>query len=231
MSQKQQPHNTNLQDKLVFPHVLPQASFSENRPNNQELDREDNYTYPSMNSQRINTSTFTYTGANMHDNHPQTRQIETHSERFMDYPVIHPTLHMPSFQTKIHCSVSIVAGRYDQVGNCWIDEVRIPHYCFIILKGQKKIEIQVEINVQPKSVTIYCRKESTNDRTKIVTIHSSKFELSDDGRWKYRHRCVPSFPVKSGVIHSPLRFIAEVIESNSNNNVQMLTFIGAFQTI
>jgi hypothetical protein len=106
-----------------------------------------------------------------------------------------------------YCTVRIVSGKYDEIGNCFLDE------------GQKKIEVEVETNLDPKSVTLLCDKEGYG-RTPVVTIKNIDF-VRLENRLIYRHRFVSGFPVKSGVTHSQLRFVAEVTEHE-----HFYTFIG-----
>lgn len=184
--------------------------------------------------------------------------------------------------------MKIVNGRFDQVGECWLDE------------GQKKIHILVETNIHRSHLvkcTVYCEKETNNKRTMVFSVpdersgapsstlssqsndataasYKSSFnhhshrpstsssssssssapsrkrkleetheheeespkvsmnheELSTsattttnggtpsasassndfcfyDDSWKFVHRCQKGFPVKSGITHSPLRFV------------------------
>jgi hypothetical protein len=185
-----------------------------------------------------------------------------------------------------YCHVKIVNGRFDELGECWLDE------------GQKKIHILVETNLNRAHIqkcTVYCEKETNNKRSIIFSVPSSsggvstladngnhqstsatsdqtntgqqhmsqqtqqpqkgtkrkrstedteKFESSDehnnsdfeyyDGAWKFIYRCQKGFPVKSGITHSPLRFIAVIqlfpnaipLYSNKQNNSQLATDTG-----
>jgi hypothetical protein len=146
-----------------------------------------------------------------------------------------------------YCNVRIVNGRFDKIGNCWLDE------------GQKKIHILVETNIHRSHVqkcVVYCEKETTNKRTMIFSLPyrekgekvatsckkrkrkdtesnenlkaeedlvntvneesvlSGNNSVNDfefyEGSWKFIYRCQKGFPVKSGITHSPLRFVAVI---------------------
>ncbi|KAL0477755.1 nuclear pore complex protein NUP153 [Acrasis kona] len=150
----------------------------------------------------------TFTGAAVKNTYHSTISQQSQSQLITD----ETHQHDPFYARRMHfdspqqhfCNVSIIGGKYDQTGNCWIDE------------GQKKIEIEVSTNIHINNVTVFCEKETTNNRTRITSATANKFELID-GKLRFRYRCTPSFPVKSGVTHSPLRFIAEVTENAAGN--------------
>jgi hypothetical protein len=101
-----------------------------------------------------------------------------------------------------------------------------------------------------KQCLVYCEKETNNKRTKVFTIPNSigsasgsdtendstdKKKVADvslnkhfeyyKGSWKYTYRCQSGFPVKSGITHSPLRFIAEVLIQKEGEEDRVMTFI------
>ncbi len=234
-----QQHNSHGMHSL--PPMHQQQTYSYSVQNQKQMAVDGGFSHPKPLSYAVNNNAFAPTVPPMSSPNSAMDKQNYTTERFAEIPKTQaPHTPIPK-QEDWYVQVKIVNGRYDRVGECWLDE------------GQKKIHLLVETNIPRhliKLCTVYCEKETNNKRTKVFAVPNSSGSTSDEesttptenrrkltdmapgkhfeyykGSWKYTYRCQSGFPVKSGITHSPLRFIAEVLISREGEEDRIMSFI------